>query len=173
MENIKLKILDGIGKVYEESKGCKLDDSFFTKMDTELSFLSGYFRTTKCQSLFVALVFALNYKGDTVDLSDLTEYFDCNPMKILEYSDDLEYLHSSGIFAKQKSRHRIKLACANDQFTINEKISVAILQNEQMPEIQPDKIIDVLGFLEKLYIIGELRNDDKISTDDLLGKQVD
>jgi hypothetical protein len=44
------------------------------------------------------MVFALNYKGDTVDLNDLIEYFDCNPMKILEYSDDFEYLHKVGIF---------------------------------------------------------------------------
>ena len=82
-------------------------------MDNELSFLSEYFRTTKSQTFFISLVFALNYKGDTVDLNDLIEYFDCNPMKILEYSDDFNFLHSSGIFGKQKSRHRMKLAGAN------------------------------------------------------------
>ena len=167
-KNIKLKVLDSIGKIYEESKECKLEESFFSKMDNELSFLSEYFRTTKIQSFFIALVFALNYKGDTVDLNDLIEYFDCNPMKILEYSDDFNFLHSSGIFGKQKSRRRIKLAGANDQFTINEKISEAILQNEPMPEIHEDKITDIFELLEKLYKMGEQRVEDEISTPELL-----
>lgn len=166
-KNIKLKVLDSIGKIYEESKGCKLEESFFSKMDNELLFLSEYFRTTKSQTIFISLVFALNYKGDTVDLNDLIEYFDCNPMKILEYSDDFNFLHSSGIFGKQKSRHRMKLAGANDQFTINEKISEAILQNEPMPEIHEDKITDIFALLEKLYNIGEQRDDDEISTREL------
>lgn len=169
-KNIKLKVLDNIGKIYEESKDCKLEESFFTKKDKELTFLSEYFHTTKSQSFFISLVFALNYKGDTVDLNDLIEYFDCNPMKILEYSDDFSYLHSSGIFGKQKSRHRMKLAGANDQFTINEKISEAILQNEPMPELYEEKITDIFELLEKLFDIGEQRDDEEISTRELFNQ---
>lgn len=162
--SIKIKILNSIGKIYEESKGCKLEESFFIKNDKDLSFLSEYFQTTKSQSFFISLVFALNYKGDTVDLNDLIEYFNCNPMKILEYNDDFEYLYTKGIFEKQKSKHRMKLAGTNDQFIINEKISEAILQNKPMPEIKQEKIEDVIELLEKLYNIGEQRDDDEIST---------
>src|SRR5690606_10783529 len=89
MKNCKLKILDSIGKVYEASKECKLEDAFFTKIEAELNFLSGYFGTSNSQSFFIAIVFALNYKGDSVDINDMIDYFDCNPMKILEYSEDL------------------------------------------------------------------------------------
>jgi AAA+ superfamily predicted ATPase len=163
-KEIKIKVLNSIGEIYEESKDCKLEDSFFIKNDKDLSFLSEYFQTTKSQTFFIALVFALNYKGDTVDLNDLIEYFNCNPMKILEYNDDFEHLYSKGIFQKQKSKHRMKLAGTNDQFTINEKISEAILQNEPMPKIKQEKIDDIIGLLEKLYNIGEQRDDDEIST---------
>jgi len=169
MENTKQKILDSIGKVYEKSKDCKLEDTFFTKIDQELTLLSEYFGTTKSQSFFIALVFALNYKGDSVDLNDMIDYFDCNPMKILEFSDDFNYLCESGIFGKEKSRNRMKLAGANDQFSINEKISEAILQNQPMPEIQENKISDVLELLEKLCALGDEREDEKISTHTLLG----
>ncbi|MBI9037737.1 MAG: AAA family ATPase [Bacteroidales bacterium] len=163
-KEIKLKVLTSIGKIFEESKGCKLEDSFFIKNDKDLSFLSEYFQTTKSQTFFIALVFVLNYKGNTVDLNDLIKYFNCNPMKILEYNDDFEHLYSKGIFEKQKSKHRMKLAGTNDQFTINEKISEAILQNEPIPEIKQEKIEDIIGLLEKLYNIGEQRDDDEIST---------
>ena len=169
-KNIKLKVLNSIGKIYEESEDCKLEKSFFIKKDKELSFLSEYFHTTKSQSFFIALVFALNYKGNTVDLTDLINYFDCNPMKILEYSDDFSFLHSSGIFEKERfRRYTIKLAGANDQFAINEKISEAILQNEPMPEIH-EEITDIFELLEKLYNIGKQRDDEKISTWELLSQ---
>ncbi|MCB0502239.1 MAG: AAA family ATPase [Bacteroidetes bacterium] len=166
-ENIKLKILNNIGKVYEESKECKLEDSFFLKVNNELTFLSEYFRTTKSQSFFISLVFVLNYKGSTVDLNDLIVYFDCNPMEILKYSDDFNFLHSSGIFVKQKSRHRMQLTATNDQFTINEKVTEAILNNKPMPEMRNDKFNDVVELLEKLYSLGQERDNNVISTYEL------
>ncbi len=166
-KNTKLKVLDCIGKIYEVSKECKLEKSFFSNIDNELSCLSQYFRTTKSQSFFISLVFAFNYKGDTVNLNYLIKYFDCNPMKILEYNDDFSFLHSVGIFGDQKSRYRMKLAGANVQFAINEKISEAILQNEPLPEIDKIKITDVFELLEKLHCIGEQREAGDISTREL------
>lgn len=170
MKNCKLKILDSIGKVYEASKECKLEDAFFTKIEAELNFLSGYFGTSNSQSFFIAIVFALNYKGDSVDINDMIDYFDCNPMKILEYSDDLKFLSTSGIFGKEKSRHRVRLAGANDQFTVNEKISEAILQNQPMPDIEENKITDIYDLLEKIAALTDLRDDDEISTSELFGR---
>lgn len=168
--NIKLKVLDSIGKIYTESNECKLEDSFFIKIDPELSFLSEYFRTTKNQSFFISLIFALNYKGDTVDLNDLIVYFNCNPMKILEYSDDFNFLHSTGIIEKQKSKHRMKQASLNDQFTVNKKVSEAILQNKPMPETHENKITDIYELLEKFYNIGKQRDDEEITTLELFNQ---
>lgn len=170
MELNKLKILENIGKVYEDSKNCKLDEEFFTKIDVELSYLSTYFKTTKPQAFFISIVFALNYKGDTVDLNDLIDYFDCNPMKLLEYNDEFNYLNEMNIFARQKSRHRVKLAAANNQFSIHEKISQAILENKPMPEINSVDVSDIYDLLEKLDELMEQCYDEEISTGELLAK---
>lgn len=166
--NIKVRILESIGKIYEKSNECKLEDSFFPKIDNELSFLSEYFGTTKSQSFFISLVFALNYKGDTVDLNDLIEYLDCNPMKILAYHDDFKILHTSGIFEKERMFQKHKLPGSTDQYTINEKITEAIMNNEPMPEIIEPKITDVFELLEKIYNLGEQRNVTEITTRKLL-----
>ncbi|WP_313514473.1 hypothetical protein [Sphingobacterium sp.] len=109
------------------------------------------------------MVFALNYKGGTFDLNDLIDYFDCNPIKILEYSDDFEYLHNIGILDKKNSRHRVKLAGANDQFFIHEKITEAIGHNKPLPKIDTKKINGIIDLLEQLYKLGDQRDDDKIS----------
>ena len=125
---IKTKILNSIGSIYDQSRNCKLNSYFFDEIDHELDTVSEYFRTTKSQSFLIAIVYSLNNKKNAVDLNDLIEYFDCDPTKILEYSDDLFYLHLSGIFKKQKSKLRINEVGANDQFIINEIISKAILK---------------------------------------------
>lgn len=132
---IRIRLLESIGKIYEESKKIKLEPAIFEKIENELTELSNYLGISLTQSLLVAMVFSLNYKGDTVDFKDLTEYFDCNPMKLLEYSSDFENLYSKRIFIKEKSRHRIKLALSNDQFTINEKVTETILNNMPLPKL--------------------------------------
>lgn len=159
----KFKLLDSIGQLYEKSKKCQLKEAFFIEKDTELSTLSNYFGTSKSQTLFIAIVFALNYKGDSVDLNDLIEHFDCNPMKILEFNKDFGDLHTKGIFNKKKSRHRVPVAGANDQYTVNESVCEAILNNAAMPEIQ-DEITDIFELLEEVYQLGQKRDDNDIST---------
>ncbi len=163
-KNSKQKILNSIGKVYEESKNCRLEDQFFIKVEKELSFLKTYFRTTKSQAFFIALVFALNYKGCSVDQKDLISHLDCNPMALLSYGDDLDYLYDSEIFLKLKTRHSINIVGNSDQIVVNKKISEAIMQNKPMPELREEKINDFPAFLEELYNLGQQRDEEDIST---------
>lgn len=163
-QTVKIRLLASIGKIYEESKNCKLEPTFFETVESELKVLSDYFGISRTQSLLVAMVFSLNYKGDTVDFKDLTEYFDCNPMKLLEYSSDFDNLYAKGIFIKEKSRHRIKLALSNDQFTINEKVTEAILNNMPLPKLGEEVAKDIIELLEKIYDLGLRRDEDEIST---------
>jgi len=85
---LRLEILNNIALIYNLAEYSKLSNSLFEQTDKELSFLADYFHITKTQALFVSIIFALNYKGRKVDLDDLSSYFNCNPIKILEYNDD-------------------------------------------------------------------------------------
>ena len=163
-KSMKLRLLESIGKVYELSKDCKLEPAFFENIEAELTLLSDYFKVSRNQALIVAMVFALNYEGDTVDLKGLINYFDCNPMKLLEFSDDFDTLYSKGILKKQKSPHRVRMALSNDQFTINEKITEAILNNKPMPVTEHEGFKDVIELLEKIYQLGEQRDFEELST---------
>ena len=169
-QDIKYRLLNSIGKVYELSKKSQLEPGFFEKAANDLTVVSDYFEISRDQSLLVAMVFSLNYRGDTVDFNDLREHFDCNPMKLLMYSDDFEVLHSKGIFIKQRSSHRIQLALTNDQIKINEKITEAILTNKPMPQLGDEDVTDVFELLEKIYKMGEQRDDDEITAILLLGQ---
>ena len=164
-QDIKIRILDSIANIYEQANGCKLEPSFFDKMKPDLKQLSDYFNTTRFQSLIVAMVFTLNYKDIVVDLNDLVEYFECNPIKLLKHSNDFKILYSKGILKKETLSHRIKLTFANDKFTINEKIIEAILDNMPLPSIALESSKDVFELIEAIQKLGELRVEHKISTE--------
>ncbi|MBW1618534.1 MULTISPECIES: ATP-binding protein [Empedobacter] len=163
----KKQILENIGLLYEKAENCKLENSFFESAKDEINLLQRYFKLSESQILFIAVIIALNYKGRTVDLNDLIQYFDCNPMRILEFSDDLDFLQKQKFIKKQKSRHRIKLQGIYDEFTINEEITNAILNNKPFPKILDEKKNDVIDCLEEIYNLGNRRDEDEISTSEL------
>lgn len=174
MENLTLKqnVLNNISLVYNLAKKSKLIDSLFDQIDKELSFLAEYFHITKTQALFVSIIFTLNYKGRKVDLDDLNIYFECNPIKILEYSDDFVELYEKRLLRKnnKSNRHReIRLQGADEEFFINEIVSDKIFKSEPIPEILMDvlKYEDIFTLLEKLHEIGEQRHNEEISTREL------
>lgn len=166
-QSIKIRLLECIGKVYEQSKDCKLEAAFFENVENELKVLSEYFKTSPSQSLLVAIVFSLNYKGEAVDFKDLTEHFNSNPMKLLAFSDDFETLCTKSIFIKHKSPHRINFGLSNDLFSINGKLTMAILSNMPLPQLGDEVAIDIVDVLGKIYNLGQQRDDDEISTDEL------
>ena len=65
--DLKTTLLRSIGKVYERAENCQLTESAFQSMEAELETITNYFRVTKKQAFFIALIFALNYKGDSVE----------------------------------------------------------------------------------------------------------
>lgn len=121
--SLKNTLLDNIGKIYELASKSKLSPAFFQQCDAFLHHFSNYPGVSKTQAMFTAMIFTLNYKGDTVDINDLIEYFDCNPVEILKYSNEFDELYEQGILLKQKSRHRVKVALRYDQFIVKEKVT--------------------------------------------------
>jgi|GEM_PF-1453563 len=171
--NTKQKVLENIGKIYEQSKDCKLEDSFFNTFDNELAILTKYFKTTKNQAFFIAVVFALDYKGDTVDLNQLIQYFNCNPMKLLGYNDDFTYLFSEKIFESYRSKYGTKLTKPNEKFALNEKISEAILQNSPMPEINKQEAVRARIWKAKMLYLNEADCELLAGQFDFSGGQID
>lgn len=163
-KNRKLRVLESIGKIYDVSSKCQLKESFFLSVDKELNYLSKYFRVSKSQSFFISIVIVLNYKGDTVDFKDLTNHFDCIPTKVLEFNDDINFLYENNYLKKEKSRRGFGVEGANDQFSINEKITEAILQNKSIPELRDKKPFTIIELLEKLNDLGDQRENDLITT---------
>ena len=154
---IKNRILQSIGNVFDKSEASKLEDKLFREIESDLTVLSAYFRTTPMQAFILAHIFALNYKGDTVDFSDLVDHLKCNPMKLLLYSNDIEALWTKGLITRERSRHRPDVSLSNDQFTVSETVTRAILNARPLPETM-EKIDNVIDLLEKINDLAEKTN---------------
>ena len=167
-QNSKQRLLKCIGKVYEQAKECKLEEAFFKQAARELNVISDYFHTSSKQSLIVALVFALNYDQSCSNLQALIKYLGCNPMKFLEYGDEMEDLFTKEIIQKQDTSEKglIMLSSTVD-IILNQKILEAIMKNESMPSLEKEKPKNQLEVLEAFYLLVEQRDEEEISSIDL------
>lgn len=167
-QNSKQRLLKCIGKVYEQAKECKLEEAFFKQAARELNVISDYFHTSSKQSLIVALVFALNYDQSCSNLQALIKYLGCNPMKFLEYGDEMEDLFTKEIIQKQDTSEKglIMLSSTMD-IILNQKILEAIMKNESMPSLKKEKPKNQLEVLEAFYLLVEQRDEEEISSIDL------
>lgn len=173
MENtIKKEVLNNIDLVYNFAEDSKLDNSLFEIIDKELSFLADYFHVTKPQALFLSVIFTQNYIGRKVDLNVLNCHFDCNPLKLLDYSDDFVELYERRLLRKQNKNYgfgQIQLKGTDEEFYINEIVSDKIFKSEPIPIILVDvvKYEDIFTLLEKVNGIGGLRENEEITTREL------
>lgn len=159
----KTKILNSIGVIYEKSKKAKLENSFLEALAPDLQTVSGYFKTTHKESFLIALVFALNYKGRTVDFNDLLQFIECNPIALLQFSEEFEALTQSEIFVLEKS-HGHNGVGFRGEFFINNKITSALLRNQPMPEKIKDDINDIYALIKKAYEMFDGREEVNIPT---------
>ncbi len=150
-KKLKDRVLESIGEIYKEAKGCKLENSFFEKHNNLLLFLSIYFKQSKQQSFFVAIIFFLNYKGDSVSINDLMEYFECNPVCLFFIKKIFEEMSLNNILVVNGfGVIRTRIETAKMKFHINLKIFNAIIDEKPIPAIENDNFKDVVEVLEEL-----------------------
>ncbi|MBS1645241.1 MAG: AAA family ATPase [Bacteroidetes bacterium] len=171
---LKQEVLNSINFVYDATVRCRLDNVIFDHAAKELSFLAEYFHITTTQALFIAVILTLNYKGRKVDLDDLNAHFGCNPIKLLEYSDDFVALHEKRLLRKNNKSiyEKLSLSGANEEFYINEIALIKILNSEPIPEVLVDvmKFDDIYTLLEATRQLSQQRDEQTITTKELLEK---
>lgn len=166
---LKTKILNSIIKVYDETEDCDMKSDCLQEVDTELTILSDYFQTTKNQALFIAIIFGENYNGHSVGERRIGKFLFTNPIKILEYSEEIDQLISQEILVKEEKTSRIANSESNT-FEINEKVIEAIVQSKPVPNLKSGKFQNALQLLERIDKMCDDRRYGKITTVDLIRK---
>lgn len=135
----------------------------------ELKPLTEYLGLNEIQTALFVATFDQSCNDNSVDLKDLSSYFDCSFMEILEYKKDLDSLLEKRLLQKEKKSDDIRSA----SFKINEEVFSCILDNAPiyLSEIE-DSSYDQFVFVQDVNELIENRVNDTISTNKLFEKVV-
>lgn len=167
-------ILESIRELTDKAKKSKLSDKFFSDNSSEMKELANYFNTTPVQALLISSVLAYNFTRGPAGIDDLSDFYDCNPLLLLEYKSDLDHLLKRGILKKVVSRRKKGvIGLSNVSFYIPEDISDSIMSNSPVVEPEPVKLKDVFDLLESIYTLGWDMEDEDLSTNELIESSMD
>lgn len=170
-KTLKSKVLHGLGAVYEKSKSCKLSLDFMKKIDCDVDFLKEYFNCSEMQVIIVSYIFVENYMRSYVDINDMIDYFDCNPMELLKHNDEIDVLIERGIIKRTTTRTRKgrfrPVSSRDDYYVISARVLKSILNNEKLPDDASVKFKNIFELFECVYYLSEEREEDKLSASEL------
>lgn len=159
----KENILNLIGKIYESSAKSQLDESILKKNKKSLEKLAFYLNVTPTQALFYAVFFTLNSEKDNVGIKDLAEFFDCKPIKILQYYNDIDELLKKKILKRDQNKQKSITNFLNENFIVENNLIKAIFISGrplQLPKIKFKNSLELLSYVDEFYY---LRDNEEIS----------
>lgn len=163
----KINLLGPITTVFEQSKGCQLTNSIFSSLDCELTSLATYFKLTKQQALFVAIVFNLNYKGTQANFDTLVDYFECSHSRLLEFSNDIDIICNKSIFIKQKISSEIDLPFKSYKYFVAKSVAETIINRKTISSTNNKRKKSEYKIINSLYNLASRREEETISTKEL------
>jgi SpoVK/Ycf46/Vps4 family AAA+-type ATPase len=164
----KLTALELVEVISEASRESKLSEELFTGIDKELKLFADFFCITKSQSFVLANLFALACEMEIVEVSDFTKYFDCSPVKMLKYLDDLKLLADKGICKKKGKKLRFDLSYVKEGYELTQKTYKSIINNKIETEEDAPVFKDIIDLLENIYSLASEREGEVINSIELL-----
>ena len=145
----QLNSIEMICYVAETAKNSKLQNKTLNKLKPTLEQLSEQMGIHPMQSLWVSVLYVLSFKNNTVDLTDLSEHFACDIVKLIPYLSDFEQLIERKIIAQKG--HTYYDAKSNHDFILPKETIDRIAKGKALENIElVKKEIEVFEFLEQL-----------------------
>jgi hypothetical protein len=154
--NLKIPLLRAMGHIFEISAESQLSDNLWTELQQELQLVSDYFDVSTIQAFLVAHIFVLNYNQNTPTINRITRHLNCNPMRLLEYSSELEDLVQRRIIRREGGRRHQTPSLGNNELILSPRIEEALLQDKPMPKPASPEVDCFVKLLER---VAEMEND--------------
>ena len=165
----RVNILQKINVVYEKSKDSNLKPTIFNKVSSELKYVASYLKLESIDAFFFSIFFSHNQEqGNSVNFREVASHFDCSTVKVLEYIDNINRLTEKGYFQKEIRSRNEDVAYADYEFYANKDISKAIIRKKPFPKFKKLILTSVIDFIEKLFLLSEQVDDDKMTINNLL-----
>ncbi|MFN3557440.1 MAG: ATP-binding protein [Bacteroidales bacterium] len=162
-QNIKIPLLRAMGQIFDKSGESSMGDHLFAELEQELQLVAGYFEVNTLQAFLLSHIFVLNYNHSSANINRITRHLNCNPMRLLEHSGELEYLVKSGIVRGDVSGRRRSHTLSDAELYISPKIEEAILQDLPMPRPESPVLDCFVTLLERIVELEEELSESEIS----------
>lgn len=164
----KLHVLQHLSQVAAQLEDCQLTKQKLSSMAPLLKPLQGYFKLSIDQCVLLTVIYSLNYtRNRAVDLDEISKYLDLSPLNLLLYKKDLDFMIDNGYLVAERGRSNIRLAMANNRFSVSEAVSNAVLENEQLGDLTKGEEMDIFEFAKTIWHLSESRDNDQINTNEL------
>lgn len=164
---VGFNVVEKLTQVAKKLEDSQLSSDALESVQDHLKLLSEYLGTTTQQAWIFAILFCIQGKMFTMDLSDIISFLDISHIDGLLYKSDLDALLKMG-FLDLEDEHvrRIKRSKLRSNLTIAEDISDQIFGNEPI-KAKFCKKIDIYEFVKTISEYIEKRKFQKIDTDEL------
>lgn len=167
-------VLEIIRLITDNAKKSKLSQEFFSKNEHELQEIVAYFDASPIQAVLVSTIFAYNFERGAAGVDDLSDFFDCNPLQLLEHKPDLDALVKRGLLKRvTNKRSRSAYSLSNIDFYVPDNICASILDNNPILKSQSQEIHDIFDLLETFYKYGWNPEGEALPTSELFEKSTE
>lgn len=142
----------------------------------EFKMLSKYLGTDPRETAIFVAVYACCYnESDTVGMSELAEFFGCEPFYLLSYNKQIGSLIKKGLVVDNRSKYSdmASVAYAGSKFRISGDLSFRILRDEPVKAMDKKNEYDNYKFVTEVDDLIDTRRLKKIDTFDMLSAVIE
>ena len=122
-------------------------------VENEIAALGEYLSTDQMQTIIFVAIFDRTSSGSTSDIDDISRYFECSTLDIVEHKRDFDKLLFSGLIEKAKNRRECTANFTNADFRIPFVVFNAILCDEPICKAKP--LLSKPDYFDLIKEIGE------------------
>ncbi|MGJ1412810.1 ATP-binding protein [Sphingobacterium thalpophilum] len=167
--NTKTESLDLLNlfiSIYESAKDCKLEESYFRKIEGKLAVIAEKFHISPIQSFLLVNITVFDLEDKSVKIDRLSDYFGCNVLHIVQYLPELEDMSNKQLI-KIDQRKYSDASISNKTFSISKDTLDTIIKNRDYIQPVKEEIKDAVHVLGQIFALVDKRDDEEIDTPDL------
>lgn len=164
---VNFNVVANLTQVAKKLEGSHLDTETLESIQDHLKLLSEYLGTTTQQTWIFSILFCIQEKMYSMDLSDIIEFLDISHIDGLLYKSDLDVLLNMGLLdIEDEHIRRKKKSKLKSSLIISETVSDQIFGNEPIKPKASQKL-DIYDFVKTVSEFIEKRKFQNIDTSDL------
>jgi SpoVK/Ycf46/Vps4 family AAA+-type ATPase len=125
------RLITHIERVAGKAKNSKFSPAIMKNTGHSLERIAAFLECNNMQAFLFSVILALNFKNQTVNLSDMAEFMNCDPLLMANYLLDFGILESKRLIRRESEGKRRKAMVSDISFYITREVLDSIYRGEK------------------------------------------